>query len=411
MKDYLSHRIEPINTKTDIIAIGNKARESKKKYPQTINGSIGVFLNDDKSLGKIDLIIKSLKDNLPNNLSYPPFRGQNEYKDEILKWLLKSEYENFKKEYFIPFSATLGGTGALFFAFNLFLNENQTVILPSIMWSNYKVIALRSKVKFDYYELFDKEGKFNFASLEKKIQQYSSTNSNLLILINEPCQNPTGYCFSDEEYDKLYSLLNKEGKKTNLTCLFDIAYIDYQVIDKEVHPLFTYFKKATNFLPAYAFSCSKSFGVYGLRLGALFTFTKDKEFASNLEIGMASLARGIYSCPNGGGLMSVAKCLSDESQKDILIKQIYANSYTLRQRGLKLVEELEKNNIKHLPYSQGFFLSFEVKDALSFCEKLEEQKIFLVPLNEHIVRIALSCLDEKEIVILAKKLKEALENE
>ena len=61
MKDYLSHRIEPINTKTDIIAIGNKARESKKKYPQTINGSIGVFLNDDKSLGKIDLIIKSLK--------------------------------------------------------------------------------------------------------------------------------------------------------------------------------------------------------------------------------------------------------------------------------------------------------------------------------------------------------------
>ena len=49
-----------------------------------------------------------------------------------------------------------------------------------------------------------------------------------------------------------------------------------------MHRLFKYMTtKETHFLPVFAASCSKIFGMYGLRVGALFGLTKEQEFAND----------------------------------------------------------------------------------------------------------------------------------
>ena len=96
-----------------------------------------------------------------------------------------------------------GGTGALSIAFNLFLDPAETVLLPSIIWRNYKLIAKKAGVKSDTYQLFNSEGKFNITNLCSKIEEYSLNQKNILVVLNDPCQNPTGYCLSDEEHLKL----------------------------------------------------------------------------------------------------------------------------------------------------------------------------------------------------------------
>ena len=263
--------------KGDILKIGAMAKADKASGNHVIDATIGVFLNDDKSINTVPAVIEDLNNNVTKNVGYAPITGYPKFKEGLLKWYLKDEYEERVKEYFVPFGATLGGTGALSIAFNVFLDSNQTVLLPSVMWGNYKLIAKKAGLKCDTYQLFNSEGTFNITNLCTKIEEYSNVQSNILVVLNDPCQNPTGYSLSNEEHVKLIKKLNKLSEKVNITVIYDIAYLDYDGNNRELHKIFkNIFNNEIKFLPIFAASCSKVFGMYGFRVGAFLLLLKMK---------------------------------------------------------------------------------------------------------------------------------------
>lgn len=394
---------------SDILSIAAEAKKDKKSGNKVIDGSIGAFLNDDKTLGKDDLICQALVAHITDNLAYPPILGPVEYRNGVLKWLFKEEYEKITADFSIPFGATLGGTGACSIAFDTFLGEGDKVLLPDIMWRNYILIAANDRLGYQTYELFNKAGHFNIDGLREQIEKLGKIQKRVLALINDPCQNPTGYCLSQDEYLELNQMLQEEGKKYPLTVLFDIAYIDYDRCDGKIHPLFNELvKKGHSYLPCFAFSCSKSFGVYGLRCGALFALCEDQPTYEAIASSIGSHARGVYSCPNGAALSAISLVLNDQSKQKELVKEIGQNAETLKNRGEMMLNLLNENGIGHLPYCRGFFITICVEDSYKTCEKLKKLHTYLVPLDEIHIRISLASLTEEEMVVLAKQIKEAI---
>ena len=276
------------------------------------------------------------------------------------------------------------------------------------MWGNYKLIAKKAGLKHDTYQLFNSEGNFNITNLCTKIEEYSGSQSNILIVLNDPCQNPTGYSLSDEEHLRLIRKLNKLSEKVNITVIYDIAYLDYDGNNKQVHRIFNnLFNNEIKFLPVFAASCSKVFGMYGFRVGAIFTFVKDEELASNITSAIESQIRGTYSSPNGPALSCLGNALLGEDT-DKLSNEIYSNTLTLKERTTYFIDKLNEANIKHLPYKSGFFVCLPCSDAYDICEKLKEQHTYLIPIADDIVRIAVCSLNISEIDELVMVLKEVM---
>ncbi len=396
--------------KNDIIAISNLARLDKAKGNTIINGSIGVFLNEDGSLGQIRTIDDALKEHICDRLGYPASIGDKEYLEAVEHWVFEENYSRIHELYHVFTGASLGGTGAISNAFNVFLDEGESVLLPNIMWNNYKLLAKKAKAKRELYDLFDDKGGFNVSSLQEHISSSLARDGRVLAVINDPCENPTGYCLSEEEYDALFTMLNEEGKKGKLIVLFDIAYLSYYALPGSKCKLIDKLAEARpSFLPLIAFSCSKVFALYGMRLGALLALASNAEEREDISSAYGAQARGTYSCPVGASGYAVSLAMGDPSKKEALLKEIQANKEVLRVRGEILLKELDKAKIEHYPYRSGFFLTIKVaRNAEEVYEALRAKHIYIVPLNEHDMRIALSGLNEEECVKLVRELKAVL---
>ncbi len=407
MDKYTALRSRTIVASADILKISAEAK--KDNYENKIDASIGVFLNDDKTLNGVRLIKANIGKDIPNNLNYPPISGQPIYKEAVSKWLFREYYDKFTSSYSVPFCATLGGTGACFISFKTFLEKGEKVLLPSLMWNNYQLIASEAGIGFDTYEIFDSNQNFNIDNLIQKIKQYQKVQQNVLVVINDPCQNPTGYSLSSEEYQKLFVSLNEITKLGNITILFDVAYLDYDRADLSSHKLF----KAINsfnpqFLCMFAFSCSKTFGMYGLRTGALLGLTKSEEVSVNIVNSACCIARGTYSCPTGSAIIAVSNSLLDNKARQDIENNILANMNILHLRGRHLIDTLDKYNIKHTKYSNGFFITLYINNSPLVTAKLKEKHMYVVPLDNSHIRLALSSLKDDEIDTLIYTMSEVI---
>ncbi|MBP5091516.1 MAG: aminotransferase class I/II-fold pyridoxal phosphate-dependent enzyme [Bacilli bacterium] len=393
-------------SKTDILAIGARAKADAAKGNKVINASIGTFYDDDKKMGEVPLIKKALSENVPSSLGYPSVYGDPNYLKGVRSFMFGEKEKGIDAIYKIFGGATLGGTGALSIAFNIFLEEGETVLLPSVMWTNYKLIAKKAGLKHDTYQLFNADGRFNLSDVKAKIEESFADRGSAFLLINDPCQNPTGYCLDEKEYEELFLMLNALGKKGKLTVLFDVAYSAFYAIPGHHFALNDELSKGKpSFLPLIAFSCSKLLGVYGLRLGALFALCQDEEEVAGVSGSFGAQARGTYSCPVGPGLIAVSKILNDPSLKDELWAEIKTNTDCLAERSKELLEYADELGIPHYPYKCGFFLTVKANNAFEVHEKLMEQHIYVVPMGEDSIRIALGALnvEEGKALLLAMK--------
>ncbi|MCF0116656.1 MAG: aminotransferase class I/II-fold pyridoxal phosphate-dependent enzyme [Bacilli bacterium] len=403
MSKYVAKRAISFQLKGDILSLSTEANKIKKIDPSTINGTIGVFLNDDGTLNDIKAVKTAMKDNINDYLAYPPVTGPESFKEAILKWTLKDEYNNVLDNYEVPFCATIGGTGALTMSFNIFANAGDTILFPNLMWTNYLLIAHNAGLKSDTYQLIDENNHFNVDSLISKVKQYSSQD-NIIVVINDPCENPTGYCLTTQEYDHLFKELDKVCEHQNVTVLFDIAYLDYDDLSNEAHRLFKKVLEGHKFLSIFCYSASKTFGVYGCRVGALFAFCQDKDMAKEIKQGMGAIARGTYSCPNGAVCNSIANMLLNPLVVDDAVSNIKANTALLQKRGANARYNLDLNHINYVNYTNGFYVTLIVKNAYDICEKLKEKHMYIVPMDDEHIRICISSITNEEMARLTLEL-------
>jgi aromatic-amino-acid transaminase len=403
MKEFVAKRSRQGVSKTDIIAINSQALKDAKSGNTVINASIGTFLDDGKKVGGVDLINEALNGHITEKMGYPNSYGDPEFNEGVMKYVFEDKLEKLRSLYCPFIGATLGGTGAVSIACNLFLEEGEIVLLPDVMWTNYKLIVKKAHAEFATYQMFDEKGGLNVSSIVESIHKARETSHHVLIVINDPCQNPTGYCMTSEEYDELFSVLNEEGRKGYLTVLFDIAYYSFFHVEGEKCVLIDKLTaEKTDFLPLIAFSGSKLFGLYGLRVGALIALCPNEINQDEVKRAFGSQARGVYSVPTGTVQHCVSLVLNDEEKIKELRTEVQRNSDILAERSKVLMEELSEAGIEYYPYKSGFFITLKIDNAFEIADELKKQHMYVVPMNENSIRLAISGMTKDEITTLIR---------
>ncbi len=384
----------------DILSIQERAVASAKKGNKVINGCAGMLFEDNKELCLYDDVNEKIRDNFDDYLAYPEVLGSKEYKGGVLSWLFRDKKKDIEEKYNIAFSVTLGGTGAISMAFNNLAFKNGIALLSDIRWPNYDTICHENHLPFAIYD-FIIDGKLNINSIRQALEEQTSKYPFVLLVINDPCHNPLGYCMSKDDYKNLFDVLKDFSSQVAL--MLDIAYIDYDPLDRYYEEMLL--SLDVSFPVHLTFSCSKSFGLYGLRVGALISLYQKKVDINPILDDMRAYARGTYSCANNGAMGPIALFFSDEKAKSNVRAKLEEEKKRLFENGTYLSDVLDELGISHFPYKGGFYLTFNIDDSYEFCKKLEEKEIYFAPIDKTHMRIAVSGLNKDDISELKRRLE------
>ena len=393
--------------KNNILSLSQEAKKAKLLNKDVINATAGMFFDDNNNLYSFDVVKKAL-DNLSYEamFAYSDTVGPDKFKDAIIKWVFDENINSFKDNY-IEVVATPGGSGALSLTYTQYLKAGDSVILPNVMWETYMVYAKERDLGFLKYDLFNENGKFSFNSLREKIDQLSD-QENVVIVINDPCHNPTGFCMSDEEYDKLVDLLNSYSR--NIVLIMDMAYFDYYSKDGSIIRS-RYAKLAKlneNILTIFAFSGSKTFGLYGLRVGAAICASKDKKEVECFKTAFEFSARANWSSVSTLGMEIVSSIINNEDNYNKFKLELNNVSNSLVERSKAFVEESKRVGLKHLPFKCGFFVCIPSDHPNEVMNKLHEKDVYIVA-TRTCLRVAICGINKEECKRLPILIKEAID--
>ena len=215
-------------TKEDVIfGINKRAGEmiKKKGADNVVNGTIGALLDDEGELMVLSSVDGALKKLLPKEYAaYAPIGGVPEFKDAAISAALKG----FKPgSSYISAVSTPGGTGALKNVIVNYSCPGDKLLTTDWHWSPYNTIADEHGRSFKTFKLFDEDKKFNVTDLEMRAREILESQDRLIIFINTPAQNPTGYSLTNEDWEKTIKFLNTVPPEKKVTLLVDTAYIDF----------------------------------------------------------------------------------------------------------------------------------------------------------------------------------------
>lgn len=388
----------------DILLIGKNAAEAKQKNPKVINATLGTFYDEDKKM-----IIPFVKDKfmqiqIDNIFPYGTTNGGDTFKQNILNWVFDQTKEEIETHFKTDVIATPGGSGAISIAFNSYANPLDSVLISDIKW-RYDFFTNAAKIKIEDFVLFENT-KFNLTSFHEKLQKLTEQQHKVLVVINDPCHNPTGYQLSQNEWEEIINIMN-QYHQNEITLLLDIAYFDYdpEGLEKTREKFLQLKKVLPHITPLLAFSASKSFSMYGLRLGALIGLFQTEKQAEYFKKHAYEDALGKWSTAPSVGIELFNEISKEKETYKKIITKI---TNQLTKRGNLFIQEASKQNLKHYPFKGGFFVLIPVDDPLKCYEKLvKEEALHVVPMKEGL-RIALCSVTKDEIKQIVHKIKKTL---
>lgn len=391
-----------------VFAIVNKAKEAKEKFgnKNVIDATIGSLYGEDGKLVAFDSVFQPY-DHIAKEekAKYADsFTGNDSFRKQVYDWVVQDA--NISLAHSVI--ATPGGSGAVAITFQDILDVNQTVVLPNIAWGSYALMATMNNLKAKQYELFD-GNHFHITSFKSTCLDVIEQQDKLLVVINDPCHNPTGYSLTMAEWKEIIEFLNECGKKVPVVLLNDIAYIDYAYDIQQSRKYLECFNACSeNVMAIIAFSCSKTLTSYGLRCGAALIMAQQQEAVRNVEIVFEKTARATWSnIPNAAMDNFTAVTTTYRAAYEKEKNEHVAN---LKKRSDIFVREANACGLPIYPYKEGFFVTVKMMDnALRdrYHDALMEQLIFTVKVNKGI-RVAVCSLTIQDCYGLANRMMDIL---
>ncbi len=331
--------------------------------------------------------------------------GPPEFQAAVKSWL----FESAGLEIDCDIIATPGGTGALASTIKNILKHGEAVVYPDIGWGPYVTIAKEAGVMIEPYNLFTETG-FNVDSFRDTCEKVMADQGRVLAVINDPCQNPSGYTMKPEEWDAVMEVVKDLSEKGPFILLQDIAYVDFTMQGEAYKKSFArYLDLPENVLIVIAFSGSKTLTAYGMRVGAQVLISNNVEQRTKMKHACGNTARGVWSTVNNGAMRLFADIALDQGLKDAYMREKQGFVELLKERADIFVREAKEVNLPIYPYEEGFFVTLKIDDQIVKNElhlKLKTLNIFFVNVFGGL-RVAICSIPLNKIKGLAKRVKDA----
>lgn len=388
----------------DILKISRDAREAKKLYNDVIDASIGMFFDEDKSIGGMPSVSKAIRTLTDDQvLPYPSVDGGPVFKKNLISWVLGKYEEEIKKTMHVEACATPGGSGAIASTFSVMAKPNDYIFVSDVRWQ-YERFADRAKLNVFEHKLFDGDA-FNMQSFKERLDALCAIQHQVIVIINDPCHNPTGYTLSVKEFDQILHILN-EKKDNAIIFLYDVAYLEFTHEQDNRLKMSHLPLLEEHVTTVVSFSGSKTFGVYGLRMGAAILMSKNKEIVLDAHKKFVNEARGSWSATPTISI-ELFNHFSKPEHKKTFLKDLDRLNSLVQARSKSFNEQAKEIGLVTYPFRSGFYTVILTKDPDKDYLKLQEHRIYAVPMNGGI-RLALCSLSKNEIIGLPQKIKSIL---
>ncbi len=374
------------------------------------NATTGAFLDGDGHLITLKTVEATMKE--------IPFADAAEYatiegSPAFIEAAIDAAFREYRPDAYIDGIATPGGTGGIHHAVLNYLEDGDTVITMDRYWAAYKSICRETNRNFDTFVMFDENNKFNVQGCVEKLREYAAKQTNVFLVLNTPANNPTGYNVRQEEWEIIMAELTSiaNNGKNNVVLLLDIAYIDFAA--PESRAFFQLFNQLPeNFLVLVAFSMSKSYTMYGYRLGCLLCVSSNKQEVEDFVAINKFSSRATWSNCSRLGMLVMEKINQEPERKAAFRAEQETLRLSLLKRAEVFIKEADEIGLKVCPFDSGFFVTVPTEQAEEVAAELRKSDLFIVPLGDGAnagLRVALCAIPEEKITGIAKKIKEALD--
>ncbi len=286
---------------------------------------VGVYKNENLLTEVLPSVKKAEKFLLEKEKtkSYLPIEGDSFFLKQIGKLVFGSDFFSANEERISAIQA-IGGTGSLQLA-GAFLKKTipSKIYVSDPTWPNHKGIFIDCGLKVHSYPYYDISN--NCLEFEKFIQFLSFIEEKSILVLHACCHNPTGMDLNQSQCE----ILLKVCKNKRLIPLFDCAYLGLgESIEKDRAMMRMFAEEGMEMLVA--FSCSKNFGLYAERVGAVLILAENGSIKKNMLSQLRKIVRTSYSNPPKHGAQIVAHILQSDLKKE-WEKELFSMSTRMNQ--------------------------------------------------------------------------------
>ncbi|MBQ4468310.1 MAG: aminotransferase class I/II-fold pyridoxal phosphate-dependent enzyme [Firmicutes bacterium] len=391
-----------------IFGISNRAKEAIAKYgkDKVVNGTIGALMDDDGKLIVLKSVDKVFKTLTPDEYApYAPIGGIPEFKEAIKK----AAFGKYEPKGFTEVVATPGGTGGIRNTISNFSAPGDRVLVADWFWAPYRTIATEIGREIQTFKFFDEERKFNIEDFKANVLELLEAQDSLVIIINSPAHNPTGYSLSVADWRNIKAIFEKTPQNKHVALFCDVAYIDFAGDEEEYRQFLPVLDEMPeNVLPVIGYSASKTFTMYGMRCGAMICIAKTPAIAVEFKSACEFSSRGSWSNCNRAPQTVIAKIFADPELKKMVDDERAEYRDMLIRRGRAFEAAAKECGLEMVPFDAGFFASMPMPNPDEVAAELEKENIFLVPLAKGI-RASVASMSEENCKMVPARIKACME--
>ncbi|MAR73373.1 MULTISPECIES: amino acid aminotransferase [unclassified Halomonas] len=277
----------------------------KDTNPQKVDLGVGVY-RDAKGNTPVMRAVKEAEALLLNNettKTYIGSHGAAQYGAVVLPMVLGQDSPVLEAGR-ASVTQSPGGTGALRLAADFVATQlpGKGIWVSDPTWPNHHGIFTAAGIELHKYPYVDADNRLDFDGMLEALKQIPQGD---VVVLHACCHNPTGFDLNHQQWQQVLEVVQQR----DLLPLVDFAYQGFaEGLDEDAYAVRLLAENLDNVL--ITSSCSKNFGIYNERTGALIVVAKNSDEMENVRSQIAIVARENYSNPPAHGGSIVAEILN-----------------------------------------------------------------------------------------------------
>lgn len=289
---------------------------------------------------------------------------------------------------------TPGGTGALRLSADFIAHclPGRGVWLSNPTWPIHETIFAKAGLKVSHYPYVGSDNRLDVPAM---LATLATVPEGDVVLLHACCHNPTGFDLSQDDWRQVLQIV----RERQLLPLIDFAYQGFgDGLEQDAWAVRLFADELPEVL--ITSSCSKNFGLYSDRVGALIVCANDAEKLLDVRSQLAFIARNLWSTPPDHGAAVVATILGDRELKQLWSSEVEGMRSRIAQLRSGLVEALAPHGLSerfaHVGVQRGMF-SYTGLSAEQVKQLREKHSVYMVSSG----RANVAGIDETRLGLLA----------
>ena len=323
--------------------------------PAKVNLGVGVYYDDN---GKLPLLAcvaaaEAQMQAAPKPRGYLPIDGIAAYDAAVQGLVFGVDSEVLKAKRVATVQA-LGGTGGLKIGADFLkrLNPGAKVLISDPSWENHRALFTNAGFPVETYPYYDAVNRgIDFSGM---LGALNAAPAGTVVVLHACCHNPTGYDLTPAQWAQVVEAV----KARQLVAFLDMAYQGFgEGIAEDGAVIQQFLAAGLDFFVSTSFS--KSFSLYGERVGALSVVCASAEEATKVLSQLKIVIRTNYSNPPTHGAQVVATVLSTPALRAQWEEELAGMRVRIKQMREALVAELKAagiaDDLSYVTRQKGMF--------------------------------------------------------